>query len=253
MNHPVKAVTADPDAAEIEKNAFREGRKASAPTVPGIFAWSVVTGMAMITTGLTTWQALGMTFIVFAGTAQLAALPLIAVAAPVWLIFATAVVVNLRFVIFAAGVGQHFAHLPWYRRLYYGYLNGDVTMAYFPHRFPYSTVHEPAGKVGFYTGVSYQNWVVWQAGAVVGILAAGQIPESWNIAFAGTLALLGLLIPLVNSRPGVAGVAAASILAVVLHALPYRLGLLIAVIAGVTVSMMTESWQDRNMTGKGEP
>ncbi|WP_151445488.1 AzlC family ABC transporter permease [Lacisediminimonas profundi] len=232
-------------AADIERRAYLEGRKVGAGNLPGIFAWGIVTAMAMVKTGLTAWQALGMTFIVFAGSAQLAALPLIASAAPIWMVFVTAMVVNLRFVIFAAGTGPHFAHLPWYRRLLYGYINGDSTMAQFTQRFPYHTVNDTAGKVGFYTGLSYQNWIAWQSGAVIGIMLAGQIPASWSIGFAGTLALMGLLIPLVTNLPGVAAVAVASVIAVVLHALPYRLGLLVGVVGGVAIAMAIESWQRR--------
>ncbi|MDO8300052.1 AzlC family ABC transporter permease [Lacisediminimonas sp.] len=245
MTRQQEATANPPSAADIEKAAYKAGRKAGAPTLPGIFAWALVTSMAMVSTGLTAWQALGMTFIVFAGSAQLAALPLIAAAAPVWLIFVTAMIVNVRFIIFAASAGPHFAHVPWYRRLLYGYLNGDVPMAYFTQRFPYSTLADTTGKVAFYTGVGYQNWIVWQIGAVIGIFMAGLIPASWNIGFAGTLALLGLLIPLVADRPGVAGVAVSSLIAVALHALPYRLGLLVAVIGGVAAAMALEAWQRR--------
>ena len=86
--------------------------KAGAPTLFGIGAWGLVVGVAMIKAGLTVPQALGMTLLVFAGSAQLASLPLIASHAPLWVIFATALVVNLRFVIFSAILAPHFAHLP---------------------------------------------------------------------------------------------------------------------------------------------
>lgn len=245
------AVTA-PVHDDIERAEYRKARAAIAGALPGIFAWSIVTAMAMVKTGLTTSQALGMTFIVFAGSAQLAALPLIGGGAPLSVVFATALVVNLRFVIFAAGTGPHFAHLPWWRRVWYGYLNGDLTMANFPQRFPHSTVHDTRGKVGYFTGCSYPNWLVWQVGAVLGIFLAGQIPQSWNIDFAGTLALLGLLIPLVSNLPGVAGALAASFLAVALHGLPYRLGMLLGVIAGVVLAMLLEAWQARRARGMKE-
>jgi predicted branched-subunit amino acid permease len=87
------------------------------PTLFGIGAWGLVVGIAMVKTGLTVPQALGMTLIVFAGSAQLASLPLIAAHAPIWVIFATALVVNLRFVIFSALLAPHFAHLPWKQAL----------------------------------------------------------------------------------------------------------------------------------------
>jgi predicted branched-subunit amino acid permease len=43
-----------------------------------------------------------MTFLVFAGSSQLASLPLLTAHAPIWVILATAFCVNLRFVVFSA-------------------------------------------------------------------------------------------------------------------------------------------------------
>lgn len=231
--------------AELERREFRQGQRDVAGALPGIFAWSIVTAMAMVKTGLTTSQALGMTLIVYAGSAQLAALPLIAAGAPVMVVFITALVVNLRFVIFAASTGPHFAHLPWWRRMVLGYINGDLVMATFPRRYPYSTVNERPGKLGYFTGCSYTNWCTWQIGALVGILLANQIPESWNIGYAGNLALLGLMIPLLRNMPSVAGVLVASALAVMFHAWPYKLGMLSGVVAGVAVAVALEGWQTR--------
>jgi predicted branched-subunit amino acid permease len=236
----------DSRALQIEKNAFRDGYKASWPTMPGIFAWGMVTGMAMMKSGLTLWQAIGMTLIVFAGSAQLAALPLIATSVPALVVFATALVVNLRFVIFAAAIGPHFAHLPWYKRIWYGYFNADITMAFFPNKFPMATVAQPAGKVGYFTGIGYPNWVAWQTGSITGILAASQIPQSWGIGFAGTLALLAITIPAIINVAALAGVIVAGIVAVAAAGLPYRLGLLLAVVVGMTAAMMVDGIIDRN-------
>ena len=227
-------------ARDPEKTAFREALHASAPAMPGILAWGLVAGMAMMQSGLTLWQALGMTFIVFAGSAQLAALPLIAANAPASVVFLTGLVVNLRFVIFAASVGPHFAHLPWHRRLWYGYLNGDLMMAFFPRRFPGHTVNQTSGKAGYFTGVSYPTWLAWQVGSVAGILLASQVPASWGIGFAGTLALLGVMIPLVINTAALGGVVVAGAVAVAAHDLPYKLGLLLAVLAGMAVASMID-------------
>ncbi|STR25629.1 azaleucine resistance protein AzlC [Janthinobacterium lividum] len=83
------------------KDAWRAGLNLGAPTLLGIAAWGMVVGVAMVKSGLTVAQAGAMTLFVFAGSAQLASLPLLAAQAPVWVIFATALVVNLRFVIFS--------------------------------------------------------------------------------------------------------------------------------------------------------
>jgi predicted branched-subunit amino acid permease len=237
-------------AIDLERRAFHEGWRAGAATLPGIFAWGMVTGMAMVKTGLTIWQALGMTFLVFAGSAQLAALPLIAANVPIWVVFVTALVVNLRFVIFAAAIAPHFAHLRWYQRGWYGYFNADITMGLFPRRFPSSTIGQTRGKVGYFKGVGYPNWCAWQLGSVAGILLASQIPESWGVGFAGTLALLAITIPLTINMAALAGVIVASGVAVAAAALPYRLGLLLAVIVGMVAAMIVDTILDKKKETK---
>ena len=95
----------DTQAAERERSAFFDAVRASTQTMPGLFAWGVVTGAAMMQSGLPLWQSLLMTLVVYAGSAQLAALPLLAAGAPVWVIAFTALMVNFRFVIFSAVIG----------------------------------------------------------------------------------------------------------------------------------------------------
>lgn len=240
----MQAGTIQSGLIDFEKRAFREGVKACAPTMPGIFAWGMVTAMAMVKSGLTVWQALGMTFVVFAGSAQLASIPLIAANAPIWVVFITAVVVNLRFVIFSAALGPHFGHLPWYKRIWHGYFNADIMMALFPQRFSSVSITSTQGKVGYFNGVAYANWCAWQAGSVLGILLASRIPQSWGIGFAGTLALLAVAIPLIINTAALVGVAVASIVAVAAAAMPYRLGLLLAVIAGMAAAMVVDTYLD---------
>jgi len=247
-----QAGTAEPLSADVEKRAFREGFKACAPTIPGIFAWGMVAGMAMVKSDLSIVQSLGMTFLVFAGSAQLASLPLMAANVPLSVVFLTALVVNLRFVIFAAALAPHFAHLPWYKRLWHGYFNADVTMGLFPQRFPAETAPHTEGKVGFFNGIGYPNWCTWQAGSVAGILLASQIPQSWGIGFAGTLALLAVAIPLTINMAALAGVVVAGAVAVAAADLPYRLGLLVAVIVGMMAAMAVDSVLDRNKGGSDE-
>lgn len=237
------------DARLIEHAAYKEGIRISSPTWLAVIAWGMVAGMTMVKCGLDVWQAICLTFIVYGGSSILAATPLLSAHAPLWLLLFTTVMVNLRFVIFGAIVAPHFTHLPLWRRVRLAYFNSDVLMSYFPVRYPLRTQHRPLGKEGFYTGVCYSGWVTWQAGAVAGILLAGWIPESWNIAFAGTLALLALLIPMAMNWPAIGGVVVASAIAVAAHALPYRMGLLIAVAAGVTVALLIDT---RLMGKRGE-
>ncbi len=234
-----------PAGDDRERSAFWDAVRVSAQTVPGLFAWGAVTGMAMVQSGLSLWQSVLMTLLVYAGSAQLAALPLIAAGAPIGVIVFTALMVNLRFVIFSAVIGPHFMHLSRWKRLWYGYLNVDLVMAFFPQRYPAHTVGRPAGKLGYFRGLSIPNWWAWQLGTLAGILLASQIPASWGVGFAGSLALLAMTIPLVKTRPTVAGVIAASVTAVATVGWPYRLGLLLAIVLGIAAAVATEHLLDK--------
>ncbi len=53
---------------------------------PGIAAWGFVTGIAMVKGGLSPELAVAMSLLVYAGSAQLASLPLLAAGAPMGVI-----------------------------------------------------------------------------------------------------------------------------------------------------------------------
>ena len=228
-------ITRPPDE---DPAVWREGFKAGAPTLFGIAAWGLVVGVAMIKSGLSMEHAIGMTLLVFAGTAQLASLPLIFANAPVWVVFATALVVNLRFVIFAALLAPHFAHLPWHKRLLFGYVAGDMTVNLFLQRYP--TEAPSLGKVSYLKALLLPNWLAWQVGSLTGIFLGSTVPEEWSLGFAGTLAILCILVPTMLTSPALAGVVVASATAVLAYSLPYKLGMLLAVIVGMVASMLVQ-------------
>jgi predicted branched-subunit amino acid permease len=98
------------------KAAIREGLTAVRPALVATFTWGLVTGVAMVKSGLTENAAIAMTLLVYAGSAQLTSLPLIASGAPLWLIFAAGCIVNLRFLIFSAALQPYFRNLPSFKR-----------------------------------------------------------------------------------------------------------------------------------------
>ncbi len=209
----------------------------------------MVVGIAMVKSGLTVLQATGMTLLVYAGSAQLASLPLIIAHAPIWVVFATGLVVNLRFVIFSALLGPHFAHLPWKQRLVYGYISGDLTVALFLQRFP--TMAAIPGKLSYLQGLMFPNWLSWQAGSLIGIFLGSTIPTAWGLGFAGTLAILCITVPLVINSAVLCGVIVAAAVSVAASGLPYKLGLLAAVLAGMLAAMATESLLEKRKVRHG--
>lgn len=207
---------------------------------PGVFAWGLVTGIAMVKSGLSVPHALGLSLAAYAGSAQLAALPLILAGAPLWLITVTALVVNLRFVVYSALLRDYFRHLGLWRRIGLGYLIGDITLVQFLNRMKRPDPPMPH-NVAYYLGSAACNWLAWQLSSILGILTAGSIPQRWGLELAGTLALIALVVPLCAQLPALAGVIVAGVVAILAHDLPLKLGMLAGVIAGISVAMWVES------------
>ena len=145
--------------AQLRDPSFRQGASDMLGAGLGVGAWGLVTGVAMVKGGMSTPLALFMTFTVYAGSAQLAVLPLMVVGAPLWVVWLTAACVNLRFVIFSSMWRSYFAHLPLRQRLAVGYFSGDVIYVAFMKRFPEP---RPAPEqVPYFWGAASTNWLAW--------------------------------------------------------------------------------------------
>src|SRR6266852_577217 len=201
-------------------SALREGALASAGLLVGIVPWGIVAGVAMASAGLT--QTLAMSVLVFAGTAQLAVLPLLVAKAPLWVMVATALVVNLRYVIYSAVLAPHFEHLPRLWRVLLSYITVDGVFALFAGR--YRPEDRNPHKHWYFLGGSLVMWCAWQLSSWMGIFAGAMIPGRWSLEFASTLALIALLIPLLFDRAVVCGALAAGGVALIAAKLPLNLG-----------------------------
>ena len=224
---------------------FQRGARDMVGVSFGIAAWALLTGVAMAKSGLALPLVLLMSAIVFAGSAQLAVLPLMAGGAPLWVIWATALCVNLRFVIFSAGWRPYLAHLPFWQRVRTGYFTADLNYVVFQRRFP-----EPRptpGQLPYLWGGVAVNWPAWQVPSLAGILLADRIPESWGLGFAGTLALLGLLYSLVADRATLVAAAVAGCAAVAAYALPLKLNIVVAIAAAVAMGLLIDHTTPRRV------
>ncbi len=207
-------------------------------TAIGIAAWGLISGVAMGKSGLPLPLMVFMSLVVFAGSAQLAVLPLMASGAPVWVVWATALCVNLRFVIFSAVWRPYFIVYPRGMRMRLAYFTADLNYVMFMRRFPEPTP-SPAHLPYFWGGAA-TNWLAWQLPSLAGIFLADVVPVHWGIGFAGTLALLGLGLSLLADRAtGLAG-AVAGCAAVAAYALPLKLNIVVAIAAAVAIGLLMD-------------
>lgn len=231
---------------------YMQGVRDQASVAMGIAAWGLMTGVAMVKSGMSVLEAVLMTLIVYAGSAQLAAVPMIAAGAPLWVILAAAFCVNLRFVVFSAHLRPYLMHLPRWERLATGYVTGDLSYVFFARRYPHPghTAEEIAQQQAFLMGNCAVNYGAWMTASLLGIALANAIPTEWGLGFAGILALLGVLCSLATSRLRMVSAAVAGLAAVMTWALPLRLNILVAIACAVTLCLVLERFRPQP-TGAG--
>ena len=143
-----------------------------------------------------------------------------------WVVWATALCVNLRFMIFSAVWRAYFIVYPLGTRLRLAYFTADLNYVLFMKRFPEP---RPAPEqLPYFWGGALFNWMAWQVPSIAGILA-----------------LLGVGLSLLSDRAtGVAG-AVAACAAVAAYALPYKLNIVVAIAAAVAMGLLIDHTTQR--------
>jgi len=222
------------------RRAALAGMRAGLPMFFATAVWGFVTGIAMVKAGIGTGMAVFMSLIVYAGSAQLIALPLLMVGTPVWMIFLAGMMVNARFMVFGAAIHSWFRALPLGKRIAYGYFNSDMSFVLFMSRFADAPQRGTRFQHWYYTGIALPAWFSWQIPSVVGIYVGDVVPESWSLGFAATLALLAILVPLIKGRPMIVAIAVAAVVAWIGQLLPLGSGLIAAVLVGISAGLYLE-------------
>lgn len=228
-----------PGRRPAQRRAFLRGLRASGASLAGTGAWGFVTGLALVKTGLSVGQALGMTLTVFSGTAQLASMPLIAAGAPLAVIALTAALTNLRFLLYGASVARDLRRLPPRVRLLFGYLTTDTGLAAYQYR--RGALGDRVQRLSMFAGANLPVWAAWQVGSIAGIFAAGAIGGGADLAFLGVLAVLAMTTSMLRSLAAIAAALAAAVTAWLATGLPFGFGTLSGVLAGVLVALLVEA------------
>jgi 4-azaleucine resistance transporter AzlC len=218
------------------------------PLVIGTTPFAIIFGTLAVAAGLPPVAAVAMSIIVFAGSAQFISINLIGGGAALPVIWLTTLVINLRHALYSATL-QPVARdwpLPW--RLLTSFWLTDECFAVIERRLQTSGEDH---ALPYFVGASiffYLNWVTWTA---VGALLGHQIPgiAGLGLDFAMLATFSAMVSPqLKTPTPIVVAITAGSV-AWLAHGLPYKLGLILAALAGVTVGVMLDM-RNRELAGR---
>jgi 4-azaleucine resistance transporter AzlC len=218
------------------------GIKAELPIAVGVVPFGMIYGVLALAAGVPPLLALAMSSIVFAGSAQFIAVQLISATSPAAILLSTTFIVNLHHLLYSASLAPHLRHLsrPW--RWLLAYLLTDE--AYTVAAVHYQNRSQPViCKHWFFLSAGLTLWLSWQMSTAVGLFLGAQIPAGWSLDFTLALTFIGIVVPTLFiqtgiDRPNLAAALFAGLVAVLTVYWPYKLGLMVAALAGIGVGTM---------------
>lgn len=227
--------------SSLNSSAFWAGVRSELPIAVGVVPFGMIFGVLALGAGVPPLLAQAMSTIVFAGSAQFIGVGLIGGGVPAGIIILTTFIVNLRHLLYSASLAPYAQHLPARWKWLLAYLLTDE--AYVTTALYYETLDEGRKTEDghwFWLGAGLTLWTVWQVSTAIGIFLGAQVPESWSLDFTLALTFIGLVIPSLQDRPGIASAVSAGTVAVLAAELPYQLGLMVAAVTGILVGLVLE-------------
>ncbi|MDF1662659.1 MAG: AzlC family ABC transporter permease [Planctomycetota bacterium] len=228
--------TPQPDLTPFKE--FLAGVSRISPVLLGVIPFGVVAGVTATEAGFSFIQTVAMSVIVFAGASQLAALGLYVSGEPIAVIIFTALLINLRMVVYSASLATYLGHLKFRWRALFAYLLTDqgflVSSQHYENTKP--AIQTPY----FFFGVSLALWTTWQASTVLGALLGSTLASLPELKFAIPLTFLALLIPALKDKPSIAAALSSGCVAIIGADWPGGLGLGAALIVGLSVGVFLE-------------
>ena len=171
--------------------------------------YGLVYGVMASQAGLSVFETLAMSAVVFAGASQLTAVQMIAIGSGTISVIITVFIINLRHYLMAASISPYIKHEPVYKRMVNAFFMTDesyaVTYSYFQKGSPSSS---------YFLGSGLNIYLFWGSSGVIGYFFGNMItPElSYIFDFAFVAAFIGMIVPMVKTRPALVTVIASAVI-----------------------------------------
>lgn len=226
----------------IERQAIRHefwgGAKALLPILLGVIPFGLTTGIAVAQTHINPRDGIIMSVLVYSGAALLVALQLIQANAPVVITIVSALMVNLRFLMYSVSLSPYLKHLPQRWRALLAYLLSDQAYAVSIPHFEHHTI--PRWGHWYFLGAALTMWVAWQGSLLLGMVVGVNLPTSWSLDFTVPLTFLALTVPNIRDKPTTVAAFSAGLITILLNSMPYRIGAVVAAVIGIGVGTFLE-------------
>jgi 4-azaleucine resistance transporter AzlC len=213
------------------------GLRDTLPFMFGSIPFGLLFGTLATGKGLSLIETMAMSLFVFSGSAQFIAVVLLGAGSGIWVIWFATFVLNLRHLLYAATLVDHVRHLSQAWRFPLAAFLTDETFAVMERR--YRMQGGGTNAHWYYIASCAGMYLNWQFWTFIGITVGQNYRQvqNWGLEFAMVVTFIGIVVPLLTAMPYLAAALTAGAVAVIANPLPYKLGLMLAALAGIVVGV----------------
>ena len=220
--------------------SLRTGLRFAAPIAFGYVPIGFAYGVLAMKVGLSAWNTMLMSLLVFAGSAQFIAVGLLSSGTAGISIVVTTFVVNLRHLLMAAALSPDVR--TWPRRILalFAFQLTDETFAVHCARFSSGDRERRTSLI-----INFVAQCSWVLGSALGVFASGLISDirPWGLDFALPAMFIALLLGQIRSRTHLLAAFAAGGLSLAIVLLGHdQINVILATIAAATLGTVAERW-----------
>jgi len=213
------------------RRAFLDGVRAMLPLLASVAPFGLVIGVTVAEAGVPHLAGWSLSWLVYAGSAQLAAVGLLADSASAAVVVASVAVINLRVGLYSAALAPHWRGTSWWWRVLAGYLIIDPSFAVGSQSYDGSRPPRLAHR--HYLGGALLLWAGWLAVTGLGVTVGAVLPAALRLESIGLLYIVGLVVLSARTTATWVAVGVAIITAAGASLLPLHLGPAVGMVAGL--------------------
>ena len=225
------------ELTRTSRSSFMRGAIEMLPLCVSVIPWGILAGSMAVQTGLTFWQSVGMSAIVFAGAAQLVTLGLTMTGASILTIVVSVFFITSQHFIYGLTLREFVSCLKAKLRLPIGFLLTDELFALSETKDKHSEL-----TPGYMIGAGLTFYLSWNIFSLMGIVMASSVPnlDRFHLDYSIVATFITIVVPMIKKISTLVGVAISLILSMVLSYYQVEgaivLAGLIAMFASVAVS-----------------
>ncbi len=224
----------------FDRRAALDGIKTIWPLmIPGIPVGLVV-GLVVTEREVPAFLGWSTSWIIFAGSSQLAAIELIGEGAGPAVIILTVLFINARHIIYSAALRDRFSVYPLWIRVLAPYVLLDQQFAA-AETAPELVDPTPRYRLWHFLGAGVFMWTLWQFAVAAGIVIGDLVQPDWQLIFSVPILFLGLMVLSIKNQASVAAAVTGGVVSIVASDLPQGSGLLLAIIVGMVVGAAVDT------------